>query len=451
MYRKDLLGEAKDEILKYISSIDVDREFTGEVIQSLIAHVKTLVAQGYIEKELGNKILSELNSLLKDPSPLFNIKAEDVHEAIEIYLKSKFGDDEGYIALGKSRNDHVSSALRLWIKKSIIKEIHELINLREVLVKKAEQYLDSVFILCTHLQSSQVSTFAHYLTYIEETLAIYTDLLFLALKFVDKSPLGSGAICSTMVHLDREALGKEAGFKDIIFNSIAATSNRDFIAIAGSINTCLSTFLSRIAEDIVILSTPQFNYIKLPATHLSTSSIMPHKKNPVTMEIARAWAAESIGHIVSILGILKGLPSGYNLDLQEANKHIIVIFKRTLETIKIFKDLFVNIEVNTESVLRDLNNYPVLATEIAEKICMVMGLPYRKVHSEIASIIRESKSIEDFYTRIKEKYDIEVSVNDCLRKPNLGSPNPEIIGKYIDSAKKKLSSDKSKLELISKA
>ena len=447
MYRKNLLGDANLNILTYTSSMEEDKEIVNEVIESLFAHVKVLTTQGLIPAEKGYKILKELKKLLQNPSKLFSIEAEDVHEAIEIYLKEKLGKDEGYLALGKSRNDHVSAALRLKTKKLLIEQLKELITLRRALLEKAEEHIYTIMPAFTHLQPAQPSTFAHYLCYIEEVLADYTKALFFALEIVDNSPLGGGAVGGTSIPLDREALANEL-FSGIVLNSIKATSSRDFLSIASSMDVNLSVFLSRIAEDIVIFSTPQFDYLILPKEHLATSSMMPQKKNPATMEIARAWGAESVGHLTALLGILKALPTGYNLDMQEANKHALIILKKTLETLKIFSDFFKKIEVNKKKLLMDAKIFPILATDIAEKVSLKSGKPYREVYGEIAKLIKYSKSVEELYTKVEELYGIKANLEEGIKKPVLGSPNPDKIKEYIKLAKKSLKEDSSKLSEV---
>ncbi|USH00022.1 argininosuccinate lyase [Thermococcus argininiproducens] len=447
MYRKNLLGDADFNILTYTSSMEEDKEIVGEVIESLIVHVKVLTTQGLIPAGKGHKILEELKKLLQNPSPLFSINSEDIHEAVEIYLKEKLGDDEGYLALGKSRNDHVSAALRLKVKKLLIEQLKELITLRRVLLEKAEEHVYTIMPAFTHLQPAQPSTFAHYLCYIEEVLADYTKSLFFALEIADNSPLGGGAVGGTSVPLDRKALANEL-FSGIVINSIKATSSRDFLSIASSIDVNLSVFLSRIAEDIVIFSTPQFDYLVLPKEHLATSSMMPQKKNPVTMEIARAWGAESIGYLTALLGILKALPTGYNLDMQEANKHALIILKRTLETLKIFSDFFKKIGVNEKKLLIDSEIFPILATDIAEKVSLKEGKPYREVYGEIAKLIKDSKSVEELYTKVEELYGIKTNLEEGVKKPVLGSPNPTKVKEYIKLAKTALKEDLLKLKEV---
>ena len=445
MYRDNLLGEQDHTILQYTSSIEEDAFIVEEVIQSLIAHVKGLTEQSLIPEEKGVLLLKELDILLEDPSPLFSVESEDIHEALETYLKTLLGSDEGYMAFGKSRNDHIAAALRLKTKKILHLQIQEILTLRQILYKEIKKSLYIIMPAFTHLQPAQPSTFAHYLSYVEEMLSLYTDSLFFSLGIVDKSPLGTGAVGGTRVPLDRIALSREI-FAGVVQNSIAATGTRDFFTLACSVDTNLSVFLSRIAEDIIFFTTPQFQYITIPPDHLSTSSMMPQKKNAVTMEVARAWGAESIGHLTALLSICKGLPTGYSLDLQEANKHGLHILMRTLDTLKIFTLLFKNITVCQKNLLRDSILFPILATDIAEEISLQTQTPYRKVFEKVAKIIRESSSTEDFYHKIKTQYNISINLQNGLEKPVMGSPNPVQVIAYLDAAHTKLRKDKKRLQ-----
>jgi len=439
MYREALLGGIDSENLSYISSMEEDEEIAGEVIELLLVHLEELERAELIPGEKAERIRAELKSLLSNPAPLFEIPAEDVHEAIELYLQKKLGKNEGYLPLGKSRNDHVAAALRLKTKRLLREQLRELLKARFMLVEKAEEYKDVIMPAFTHLQPAQPSTFSHYLLAIEEGLADYTEAMTAILNLVDKSPLGAGAVGGTSVPLNRESL--RGPFSGVVVNSIYATSSRDFLAMACSLDASLAVFLSRIAEDAVVFTTPNFDYLELPNEHLATSSMMPQKRNPATMEITRAWGGEAIGHLTALLSILKGLPTGYNLDMQEANKHAFAILKGTLRALKTFRDLFSKLEPKGEKLERDAMLFPILATDIAEKVAISTGRPYREVYSEVATLVRESESVEEFYAKAAEKFGIEVHLAEGIKKPVLGSPNPEKIKEVIALAKERLVRD----------
>ncbi len=440
MYREALLGGIDHKALSYISSMEEDRELVGEVIEALLAHLEELKEAGLIDEEKADAIASELKNILENPSPLFEVDAEDVHEAVEIILRQRLGPIEGHLPLGKSRNDHVAAALRLKTKRLLTEQLREIIKLRFVLLERAESYVNVPMPAFTHLQPAQPSTFAHYILAIEEGLADYTRALLTAREIADRSPLGAGAVGGTSVPLHRERLGRSL-FSDTVVNTIYSTSSRDFLAVACSIDASLSVFISRIAEDFVVFSTPNFDYLELPSEHLATSSMMPQKRNPATMEVARAWGGEAIGHLTALLTILKGLPTGYNLDMQEANKHAFAILKGTLETLAILRDALSKAKPKEDSMLRDSTVFPIMATDIAERVSLSTGRPYREVYSEIAGIIGQSRSVEEFYKKVREVYGIDAGLEGSLKKPVMGSPNPEKVLEAIGLAKKRLIED----------
>jgi argininosuccinate lyase len=446
MYRRGLLGKHEEWLIKYESSMEEDIEITTEVITALKVHVEELMEQKLISKEQRDKIVKALDEILRNPDKIFKFKdyAEDIHEAIEIALE-EIGEEAKLIGLGKSRNDHVATAIRLHLKKEISEIIKELQKFRKTLLEKAEEHVYTIMPSFTHLQSAQPTTLAHYLLYIEEEMEGYEDLLsYINNKVVDESPLGAGAITGSIVTINRNRMTEKLGMSKTIVNTIRATGSRSFIMITSSILTALQVTLSRIAEDLVIWSTNQFNYIQLPESHLSTSSIMPHKKNPVTMEILRAQAGEIIGENTAIMTIIKGLPSGYNLDLQEVTKHLWNITKIVKDSIKVIEDATSRMKVNYRRMRQDVENNPVIAAEIAELISVKCGIPYRKVHQMMAQALRESyNDIQEALNILKREIgihaNIPIRVQEYVKlKKNLGSPNPDHIKSIIEERKKNL-------------
>jgi argininosuccinate lyase len=446
MYRRGLLGKHEEWLIKYESSMEEDIEITTEVITALKVHVEELMEQKLISKEQRDKIVKALDEILRNPDKIFKFKdyAEDIHEAIEIALE-EIGEEAKLIGLGKSRNDHVATAIRLHLKKEISEIIKELQKFRKTLLEKAEEHVYTIMPSFTHLQSAQPTTLAHYLLYIEEEMEGYEDLLsYINNKVVDESPLGAGAITGSIVTINRNRMTEKLGMSKTIVNTIRATGSRSFIMITSSILTALQVTLSRIAEDLVIWSTNQFNYIQLPESHLSTSSIMPHKKNPVTMEILRAQAGEIIGENTAIMTIIKGLPSGYNLDLQEVTKHLWNITKIVKDSIKVIEDATSRMKVNYRRMRQDVENNPVIAAEIAELISVKCGIPYRKVHQMMAQALRESDNdIQEALNILKREIgihaNIPIRVQEYVKlKKNLGSPNPDHIKSIIEERKKNL-------------
>lgn len=453
LYRNALLGKQDSKLTVFISSLEEDKLIVNEVLEVLIAHVKHLKSRELIPSDVASRVLDELSKLLRNSDALFKNIYEDVHEAIEVHLKEALGSDAEWVPLGRSRNDHVAAALRLKARRVLLTISDELLRLRELLLMKARKYVEVPFPAFTHLQPAQVTTIAHYLTHVEEMLRIYTHLIYyLVSEVINKSPLGSAAAVGTVVPVDREELAKLLGFNGFVVNTLLATSSRDFAVLTASTLAALSVSISRIAEDFIIWSTPQYGYVIVHSKHLSTSSIMPHKKNLVTMEVLRAWGGEAVGHLTAILSIIKGLPSGYNLDLQEVNKHLLTLLTGTLEGIAVFRDFVECVEFDVVKIREDLIKYPLTLTELAELISMELRRPYREVHREVASVIRDvgSEDLSRVCTALSERLGADLS-SICINlnpdrvlrlRKQVGSPNPEIMIKYIDDSEHVIRNDR---------
>jgi argininosuccinate lyase len=448
-YREPLLGLTRPEITRYTSSIEDDKLIVCEVLEVLEAHLEELVESKVVPLEPAKRILSEVESLKRDPSKLFTYNVEDVHEAIEVYLGEKLGVEAGYLALGRSRNDHVAAALRLKVSRLLIEEGWELLKLRRILLVKALEHRETPMVLYTHTQPAQISTLAHYLLYVDELIATYLELLPSIISVTLRSPLGSGPAAGVSTPIDRVRIASKLFNGGIVYNSLYATTSRDFALLALAFNASLLASLSRVVEDLILLSTPQIGYFSIPEEHLATSSIMPHKRNPVTLEITRARIAELLASFVAVAGIIKGLTSGYNLDMQEANRHAIEPLVKTIEALRILGDLLSRLRVNVENVVRDVKAYPIALSDLAELIAIRTGRPFREVHREIAGLIKESKGVEEVYKVLEEKYGVRLDYRSVIRRPVVGSSNPEDVDRYVEKAYDSLRSLEEALERYS--
>lgn len=408
----------------YTSSIDTDVEILNEVKLVMKAHVIELYLSGYIKKEVAQKILGAINS--------FNeIKEgyEDVHEALEDHIIKIVGEEGGNVGLGRSRNDHVATALRLKMRKYLIEILYDLLSLRKTCIDKSKNSKEVLFPVYTHFQPAQPSTLAHYLLYIEEELSTIWNYIFNSLQSINRSPLGSGAIVGTNVKLDRKREAEMLGFDDIIYNTILATSSRLDLINAVSNLALLMLSLSRVAEDLILLSSMFIGIVKIPDSHVSTSSLMPQKRNAVTLEVLRSKAGECLGELSSLFNIYKGLPSGYNLDLQEMNKHYWNCIKMVIPSLEVVNSIIKGLEIKEFKI-----DDKVTATDVAEDLA-ITGIPYRKAYMEVADKIRAGT----FISEISPKSSI-------FKKAVLGSPNPELISIEISTKEDKLREDENKLK-----
>ena len=422
LYRK--WGSEKDFVSTYTSSIESDKEIIEEVKLVMKAHVIELYLSGYLKKETTTKILNAINS--------FNeIKEgyEDVHEALEDHIIKSVGEEGGNVGLGRSRNDHVATALRLRMRKYLIEILYDLISLRKTCLEKSKDSKEILFPVYTHFQPAQPSTLSHYLLYIEEELSTIWNYLFNSLLLINRSPLGSGAIVGTNVKLDRKREAEMLGFDDIIYNTISATSSRLDLINAISNLSLIMLFLSRIAEDLILLSSMFIGVVKLPDSHVSTSSLMPQKRNAVTLEVLRSKAGECFGELTSLITIYKGLPSGYNLDLQEMNKHYWNCIKIVIPSLEVVNSVIKGIEVKEYKI-----DDKITATDIAEDLA-ITGVPFRKAYMEVADKIRAGT----FISEISPKTSIQ-------KKAVIGSPNPELIAEELKIKETRLQEDENRLK-----
>ncbi len=422
MYREGLLGRGELSKIRYISSLIDDIEIYREVILSLITHVNELGRVGALSSSDAEAIVNTLRSIAKEqyrPGDEY----EDVHEYIEATLIHRLGDAGGWIGLGRSRNDHVAAALRLRLRGLILELASRVIELRRVALNKAIETASSVIIGTTHRQPAQVTTLGHYMLYLDELSSDFLTNLLTIYEVVNKSPLGSGPLAGTMVKLNRVREAEELAFNGIVENTIYATGSRYFMLAPASIIVSYLVELGRFINNIEMWLTPQLNYVTLDPSHLATSSIMPHKRNPATLEVFRARIGEAVGHLTAMYAIERPVEAGYQLDLQEEARHAWSIMRIAIDGVGIMTDLLRGIRVNEGRVNEDLAKYPVTAAEYAELMSMNEKIPFRDAHREVAVMIREGRNPG-------------INPTDAIEgKEVLGGPNPSVV---TESAKARL-------------
>ncbi len=421
-------GSSKDEASKYTNSLGEDVEIMEQVKTTMKAHVISLFLSKVIDKPTARDLIRAIGSFNKlEPG------YEDVHEALEDHLLKQAGEGGGWVGLARSRNDHVATALRLKARDMINELLISMVELREVLLNKAEENKQVLFPVYTHFQLAQPSSLSHYLLYVEEEISSRWRNLFSQLSQLNRSPLGAGAIVGTNLKVDRMKEATMLGFDDLVYNTISATASRsDLISPVLEVAN-LMTALSRIAEDMVLLSSNLIDVVELPDSHVSTSSLMPHKRNAVTMEILRAKAGLVIGEVTSLLSIYKGIPSGYDLDLQEMNPHYWRVLREALDALLILKSAISGMKVK-----REVTDVRSLSTDEAELSSIKNKIPYRKAYFDVVSKIREGS----FQSSLKAQ-------DSLYMKAVIGSPNPDLITDEIKIKREFLEKDRSQLTSFS--
>jgi len=422
MYRSRLKNNLNEITLEYVSSLFDDAEIAFYDIAGTQAHVIMLYEKKIITKSEAKKILIALEKLKKEK---FDKKsdAEDIHELIEQHVITKIGmASGGKMHTGRSRNDQVSLDIRMKIRDDINLLCQCLLNTIQTLVSLAQKHQKTIMPLYTHMQQAQVGLFSHYL--LSYTDAMFRDLerLYVTYGRVNESPLGAGPIGGTSIPIDRQSTAKLLGFKGIVENSIDATSTRDYVIEYVAAVAILMTNLSRLAEDFVIWSTSEFAFIELPDEFTSPSSVMPQKKNPDILELTRGKTAQVIGNLTTILSIVKGLPSGYNRDLQQIKPSIWSSSRIAITALIVIKSMLEKINVDNQNMKKAIEGGYLVALDIAESL-VNNGIPFRTAHQIVGNLVK---------TAHNSKKPLEKLSIDEIKRSTKGI-DPKQVKKIIDS------------------
>ena len=387
MYRSRLKNNLNEITLEYVSSLFDDAEIAFYDIAGTQVHVIMLYEKKIITKNDAKKILLALEKLKKEK---FTQKSdsEDIHELIEQHVIKKIGmESGGKMHTASSRNDQVSLDMRMKIRDDINLLCRCILDMIQTLVSLAQKHQKTVMPLYTHLQQAQVGLFSHYL--LSYTDALFRDLerLYVTYGRVNESPLGAGPIGGTSIPIDRQSTAKLLGFKGIVENSIDATSTRDFVIEYVAAVAILMTNLSRLAEDFVIWSTSEFAFIELSDEFTSPSSVMPQKKNPDILELTRGKAAQVIGNLTTILSTVKGLPSGYNRDLQQIKSSIWSSSRIAVTALIVIKSMLEKINVDNQNMKKAIESGYIVALDVAEKL-VNNGMPFRVAHQIVGNLVK---------------------------------------------------------------
>lgn len=382
------LGKMDEEAQKFTSSVSYDSEILEQVIKVNMAHMAMLIAKGIVDKEKGLKCIDALKGLKEIE---LDYRLEDVHMVVEDRLISEVGEEAGgLLNLAKSRNDQVSTAIRMRLKEYILDLMKELIGLRKVLLGRAEQHLGTIMPGYTHMQQAQpISLSTHLLAYFF-SLGRDVKRLIHSYTLADECPMGSAALATTSVKVDRNLVAKLLGFSKVMENPIDAVSSRGFVLDVIFSMTCVMLDLSRMAEELIVWGSKEFGFVEMSDELSSTSSIMPQKRNPVVCEVVRAKASNLIGELAASASMLKALPYSYNLDLQELTPHLWSSCRDTLDSVRIMEKVMSSVRSNAER-MRSALDESTLATSLADELVQKQGLSFRKAHNIVGMVAREAE------------------------------------------------------------
>jgi argininosuccinate lyase len=393
MYRSRPNDKLEDGALRFLSSIDDDKSILYYDIVGSQAHSIMLHEMGHVTSSELKKILSALEEAKKNPTTIMTEEYEDIHEALEAFVIQRSGMDAGgKMHIARSRNDQVVLDIRMKIRNDINEICAALSNLIQGLVERAKENKQVPMLMYTHLQQAQIGTFSHFLLSYAYGLMRDMERLYLTYHRINQSPLGACAIGGSSIPIDRKRTAMLLGFDSIIKNSIDATSSRDAFLEYTSTLAILTSTLGRIAEDFIIWSTTEFGYIELAESYTSTSSAMPQKKNPDPLELTRSKTAIVTSNLVSMLGIVKALPSGYSRDLQDIKAPLHGSSAITLNTIKMMDHVVRSLQVNKERMRQAASTSYAIAVDIAEQLVMQKKLPFRTAHRIVGALVSKAAS-----------------------------------------------------------
>jgi argininosuccinate lyase len=384
--------EESDPVFEKLNrSLGIDAVLLDVDIRASRAHARSLLGCGVLTQEEWKSIDQGLEQILSEYTPE-QVKAtpyEDIHTFVEATLASKIGPAAGKLHTGRSRNDQVATDFRLYARKAIGLIMADLEALQLALIESGARYSDVIIPAYTHMRRAQPIRWSHYCLAYNEMFGRDSERFEQSLKRVDILPLGSGAVAGSNFPVDREAVAKELGFAKISANSLDATCDRDFVLEFLSNAAILLVHASRLAEDWIIYSTEEFGFLELSEKITTGSSLMPQKKNPDGFELIRAKAAMTTGLLTGFLGVMKGLPTGYNKDLQEDKEAFLKAFENVRLTLSVLRLSVRTVTLKTDRLEKAAGDSFMGATDLADFLVM-KGIPFRSAHEIVARAVREA-------------------------------------------------------------
>ncbi len=372
-------------------SIDFDRALFAQDIAGSRAHCSMLVAQGILSDADGAAIrdgLDRVEQEIRDGRFPFSRALEDIHMNVEARLRELIGEPAGRLHTARSRNDQVATDLRLWVRERIDALDAELRALQKALIDQAETHAGTVMPGCTHLQTAQPVTLGHHLLAYTEMFGRDRGRLADCRRRLNESPLGAAALAGTAFPIDRARTARDLGFDGPMRNSLDAVSDRDFAVEFLAACALAGTHLSRLGEELVLWATPQFGFVTLSDAFATGSSIMPQKKNPDAAELVRAKAGRLVGALSNLLVVLKGLPLAYGKDMQEDKEPVFDAAETLGLCLSATTGMVADMTPDPEAMRRAAAVGFTTATDLADWLVRVPGLPFREAHHVTGRLVR---------------------------------------------------------------
>ena len=471
LFRSRLARDFDDRTARFHTSVAEDLrmfedDIDGTEVHDIMLHERGIIPRGALRQILS--ALEEVRSSWRTGEVEIGAEYEDVHEYIESKVIEMVGIEVGgMIHTGRSRNDQVAVDIRLRVRGELLAIAGQLLDLVDALLTRAGENTETLMMLFTHGQHAQVGTFAHYLVSYADALLRDSQRIMECYSRVNLNPLGAGPIGGTSIPIDRQRTRELLGFDGLVENSIDATGGRDWAVEVAAVCSILLGNLSRAAADLLEWSTVEFGYVELADEYASSSSIMPQKKNPSTLELVRGKAAEVYGCLSELASMVKGVNSGYHQDLQQTKIPLWRCLETTRTSLEVMTGIVSTLGVNKVRMRERMRGSFVVAVELAETLVMEAGLSFRESYKLVASLVREfsekGADISDLTSAGLEEKAVEVlgkgvRINEaalkqstdpesCLeRRRSLGSPRPENVKEALKDRRRHLEERRRNLE-----
>ncbi len=445
--------QTSEAVEKFTHSLSVDRRLARYDLLGSIAHAQMLGKTGIIPRSDSEGLVRALQALLRELERgrlRIDPRAEDIHTVIQMALEKKAGPRAQRLHTARSRNDQVVTSLRLFCKDKLPQLQEAVRQLQKNILAQAESAKGLVMPGCTHLRHAQPVLAAHLLLSYVMMLQRDRQRLQQTHERLDELPLGSGALAGTSLPIDRTYVARQLGFARITENSIDAVTDRDFVVEILANLSLLGVHLGRIAEDLILWSTAEFGFIRFDERLLTGSSMMPQKQNPDFLELTRAGSARISGNLAAILSLLKGIPTGYQRDLQNDKELLFEGIDRIEGMLAVVTQGFRGIHWNRKGLAAQLEDESIYATDLAEYL-VGRGLPFAQAHRTVGRLLSHAerngghlktlplRTFQRFSPAFnREVYRIFDPTASVRRKKSAGSTHPAMVERAIRRWKKDL-------------
>ena len=443
-------------LARFSESISFDHRLYKQDIRGSIAHAKMLCRQGLLKTQEFAAIehaLLDIQGVIDRGEMPFKIELEDIHMHIEQALIDRLGDVGRKLHTARSRNDQISTDLRLWAREQLDRVDALLLDLQRAFLKRCRMDQWVIIPAYTHMQRAQPVLAAHYwLAYVEK-LERDRGRLADCRKRVNICPLGGAAVAGTSLPIDRHYVAELLEFDGVGANSVDISSDRDFVVESVFVLTMVTEHLSGWAEEWILWSTTEFGFIKLPHAFCTGSSIMPQKVNPDTLELTRGKSARVVGNLQTLLVLIKGLPLAYNRDLQEDKPPLFDSFDTIISCLELAIPIIEQSELQKEVIAAKLDQGYLDATALMEGL-ISRGMPQRTAHHQVGALVAIAKARRVSLSELTENeiQSVDPSLDDSIRQTlgvtgaiqsycSFGSSNPERVEEQVKRWEKSLTID----------